>query len=90
MGFDYFDQSQDPATRDSFLVALHGSTNKAIGRGYKIVSIQKDRPSRDIITGFLQAGKVIGRPCDVLKLSSHSFLFTDDHTGVIYLVHKKS
>jgi len=90
MGFDYFDQSADPAIRDSFLVSLHGSTNKAIGRGYKIVSIQKDRPSRDIITGFLQAGKVIGRPCDVLKLSSHSFLFTDDHTGVIYLVHKKS
>jgi glucose/arabinose dehydrogenase len=89
MGFDYFDQNADPAFRDSFLVSLHGSTNKAIGRGYKIVSVQKGRPSRDIITGFLQRGLVVARPCDILKLGPDSFLFTDDHTGIIYLVRNK-
>lgn len=90
MGFDYFGQNADPALRDSFLVSLHGSTNKAIGRGYKIVSVQKGRPSRDIVTGFLQRGKVVGRPCDIIKLSSDSFFFTDDHTGVVYLVRRKA
>jgi glucose/arabinose dehydrogenase len=89
LGFDYFDQTSDAALRDSFLVSLHGSTNKAIGHGYKIASVQKGRPSRDIITGFLQRGKVVGRPCDIFKLGPDSFLFTDDHTGVIYLVRRK-
>ncbi|MDI1241480.1 MAG: PQQ-dependent sugar dehydrogenase [bacterium] len=90
LGFDFFDESTDSAFRDSFLVSLHGSTNKAIAHGYKIVSIQKGRPSRDIITGFLQRGKVVGRPCDILKLGPDSFLFTDDHSGVIYLVRRKT
>jgi glucose/arabinose dehydrogenase len=90
LGFDFFDQTSDAAFRDSFLVSLHGSTNKAIGHGYKITSVQKGRAARDIITGFLQRRKVVGRPCDILKLSGDSFLFTDDHTGVIYLVRKKS
>ncbi|MEQ1764795.1 MAG: PQQ-dependent sugar dehydrogenase [Pyrinomonadaceae bacterium] len=89
MGFDYFNAEADTALSDSFLVSLHGSTNKDIGRGYKIVSVQKGRPSRDVITGFLQKGKVVGRPCDILKFGSDSFLFTDDHTGVIYIVHRK-
>lgn len=89
MGFDYFGQTSDAALTDSFLVSLHGSTNKAIGRGYKIVSVQKDRRSRDTITGFLQRGRVVGRPCDILKLGPDSFLFTDDHSGVVYLVRRK-
>ncbi len=88
MGFDYFGQNPDPALTDSFLVSLHGSTNTNIGRGYKIVSVQKGRRSRDIITGFLQRGLVVGRPCDILKLGPDSFLFTDDHTGVVYLVRR--
>lgn len=90
LGFDYFGQNADPSLTNSFLVSLHGSTNKAIGHGYKIVSVQKGRRSTDIVTGFLQRGKVVGRPCDILKLGPDSFLFTDDHTGVIYLVRKKS
>lgn len=89
IGFDYFDTNADAAFRDSFLVSLHGSTNKNIGRGYKIVSVQKGRRSSDVITGFLQRGRVVGRPCDVLKLGTDSFLFTDDHTGIIYLVRRK-
>lgn len=89
LGFDFFDSKADEALRDSFLVSLHGSTNKAIGRGYKIVAANKGRRSRDFITGFLQRGRVVGRPCDILKLGPDSFLFTDDHAGVVYLVRKR-
>jgi glucose/arabinose dehydrogenase len=90
LGFDYFDEPESPDTvKNAFLVALHGSTNKAIGHGYKIVVMRKGERPRDFITGFLQNGKVVGRPCDILKLDANSFLFTDDHSGVIYLVRKR-
>ena len=90
LGFDYFDDSNSPEEiKNAFLVSLHGSTNKAIGHGYKIVLMRKGEPLQDFITGFLQAGKVVGRPCDIMKLDANSFLFTDDHTGVIYYVRKR-
>ena len=90
LGFDLFDDAQtDPLIRDSFLVSLHGSTNKAIGHGYKIVIMRKDQKLQDFMTGFIQKGVVVGRPCDIMKLDANSFLFTDDHTGVIYYVRKR-
>ncbi len=90
LGFDYFDDADSPDTiKNSFLVALHGSTNKAIGHGYKIVIMRKGEPLRDLITGFLQGGNVMGRPCDIMKLDANSFLFTDDNQGIVYLVRKK-
>jgi glucose/arabinose dehydrogenase len=90
LGFDYFDDEDAPGIlKNGFVVALHGSTNKAIGHGYKIVVMRKAEPLQDLITGFLQGGKVMGRPCDVFKLDANSFLFTDDHSGIVYLVRKK-
>ncbi|HYJ92662.1 MAG TPA: PQQ-dependent sugar dehydrogenase [Pyrinomonadaceae bacterium] len=90
LGFDYFDDADAPATiKNAFLVSLHGSTNKRIGHGYKIVSMRKGERLQDFITGFLQSGQVVGRPCDIMKLDASSFLFTDDHTGIVYLVRKK-
>ena len=90
LGFDYFDDGDSPdAIRNAFLVSLHGSTNKAIGHGYKIVIMRKGEKLQDFITGFLQNGKVVGRPCDILKLNANSFLFTDDYSGIIYLVRGK-
>ena len=91
LGFDYFDDADSPAAiKDSFLVALHGSTDKDIGSGYKIAIMRKGERLKDLVTGFLKNGKVLGRPCDIIKLDSGSFLFSDDHTGVVYLVRKKA
>lgn len=91
MGFDYFDAPDaDPIIRDAFLVALHGSTDKKIGSGYKIVIMRKSERLRDFVTGFLQGGKVYGRPLDIMKTGADSFFFTDDHGGVVYLVRKKA
>jgi glucose/arabinose dehydrogenase len=90
LGFDYFDGPGSPAAiKDSFLVALHGSTDKDIGSGYKIAIMRKGKPLQDLITGFLKNGRVLGRPCDIMKLDASSFLFSDDHTGVVYFVRKK-
>ncbi len=87
MGFDYFDsETSDKFIKDSFLIALHGSTDKEIGRGYKVVIVRKDEKQKDFITGFLQNGKVLGRPLDIFKLTPDSFLLSDDHSGVIYYI----
>ena len=89
LGFDYFDNGSPAPIKDAFLVSLHGSTNKAIGHGYKIVTMRKGEKLQDFVTGFLQNGTVVGRPCDIMKLDTNSFLFTDDHSGIVYLVRKK-
>ena len=91
LGFDYFDDADaDESIKNAFLVSLHGSTDKDIGSGYKIVAARKGENLRDFITGFLQGKTVHGRPCDIFKFSTNSFLFTDDHSGIVYLVRKKS
>ncbi|MGI8788263.1 MAG: PQQ-dependent sugar dehydrogenase [Pyrinomonadaceae bacterium] len=91
LGFDFFDKkSSDELLKNSFVVALHGSTDRNLGRGYKIVSVSDDgKRQQDFITGFVQGINTFGRPCDVMKLDSNSFLFTDDRGGVIYCVRKR-
>ena len=90
LGFDYFDAPDSPAAiRNAFLVALHGSTDKDIGSGYKIAIMRKGEPLKDFLTGFLKNGKVLGRPCDIMKLDAASFLVSDDHTGTVYLIRQK-
>ena len=91
LGFDYyFDDAASPESiKNAFLVALHGSTNKAIGRGYKIVVMRRGEKLQDFITGFLQNGVINGRPCDILRLGPDSFLFTDDNKGIVYFVRKR-
>ena len=86
LGFEYFD--------DSFLVALHGSTNRRIGRGYRVVRVLESRlgTMEDFITGFIEPGKVAkinGRPADIFAFDKDGFLLTDDHGGVIYYVYRK-
>ena len=75
--------------KNSFLVALHGSTDRNQGRGYKIVAVRDGGEQADFVTGFVAGINTFGRPCDVLKMSSNSFLFSDDRGGVVYLVRKK-
>ncbi len=90
MGFDYFDaDTTDELLKDSFLIALHGSTDKSLKEGYKVVIVRKGDKHQDFITGFLQGNKVHGRPLDIFKLSPDSFLMSDDHDGVVYLIRKK-
>ena len=90
LGFDFFDNpASSPAIKDAFLVSLHGSTDKDIGRGYKIAILRKGQKLQDFVIGFLNGKTVNGRPCDIMKLDANSFLFTDDHEGVVYLVRKK-
>lgn len=90
MGFDYFGETtNDDLIKNAFLVSLHGSTNKDLAKGYRIVIARKGAKPRDFMTGFLQGKKVVGRPCDIMKMDDDSFFFTDDHSGVIYYVRRR-
>ena len=61
LGFDYFDDAgADESIKNAFLVSLHGSTDKDIGSGYKIVMMRKGEKLQDFISGFLQ-GKTVRR-----------------------------
>jgi glucose/arabinose dehydrogenase len=90
LGFEYFDSSNSStAIKDSFLVALHGSSKRTLRRGYGLTRVRKGGAVQDFITGFLQNGRVHGRPADVMRMGKNAFLFTDDYSGVVYYVFQK-
>jgi len=89
LGLEHFGAGETEELTDSFLVALHGSTNKSIGRGYRVVRVpERGGDPADFITGFLQAGTVYGRPADIFAYGPDAFLLTDDRAGVVYYVYK--
>jgi glucose/arabinose dehydrogenase len=93
LGLEYFDASNDAQLKDSFLVALHGSTKRSLNRGYRVVRIRgtvaRSIIPEDFISGFLEGKVVHGRPVDVLGFGTDAFLLTDDHAGVVYYVYKR-
>jgi glucose/arabinose dehydrogenase len=90
LGFERFDSTATDANlKNSFLVALHGSSKLSLRRGYSIVRVRKEGSPQDFVRGFLQGGRIYGRPADVMRRGADSFLFTDDHAGVVYYVFKK-
>ncbi len=90
LGLEYFGIDAPLATvRDSWVVALHGSSKKSIGHGYRLVRVRPGEPPQDLITGFMRDGRVYGRPVDVVRWGA-GFLFTDDFAGVVYAVSARS
>ena len=90
LGFDYFDDpNTDEVVKNAFLVALHGSTDEAIGHGYQIAIMRKGQKLETFIDGFLVGKTVHGRPADIYKIDEKSFYFSDDRAGVIYYVRRK-
>jgi glucose/arabinose dehydrogenase len=80
---------------DAF-VTLHGSWNRALRTGYKIVRLPfKDgKPTgeyQDFVVGFVKNDQEVwGRPVDVVFAKDGSLLFSDDGNGVVYRVVYKS
>lgn len=78
------------ALRGAALVALHGSWNRSIKDGYKVVSLHwradGQIEARDFLWGFLQDKRVIGRPVDIAEGPDGAFYVSDDYAGGIYRV----
>jgi glucose/arabinose dehydrogenase len=90
LGLEHFAAGGAAELRDSFLVALHGSTTRSLGRGYRVVRVPASGGApQDFVTGFQKAGVVYGRPADILGFGKDAFLLSDDHAGAVYYVYKK-
>jgi glucose/arabinose dehydrogenase len=74
--------------RRAALVALHGSWNRSIPDGYKVVLLQWDDDGgiteSEFLGGFLRDGEVVGRPVDVVEARDGSIFVSDDYAGAIY------
>lgn len=69
----------------SLLVAYHGSWNRTMPTGYKLVSYPNGQaPAEDFITGFTKNGKTIGRPSGILVEDTGVAYITDDFGGNVY------
>jgi hypothetical protein len=89
----FYDGAMFPAEyRGSAFAALHGSWNRHLRTGYKIVrAIIKDGiPTgeyEDFVTGFVTAdGSVWGRPVGVATAKDGALLFSEDGNGTIWRV----
>jgi glucose/arabinose dehydrogenase len=76
---------------DAF-VALHGSWNRSLHTGYKIVRLpfkngKATGEYQDFVVGFTAGEEnVWGRPVDVTFAQDGSLLFSEDGNGTIYRV----
>ncbi len=70
---------------EDLLVSYHGSWNRSIPTGYKVVKFHNG-VQEDFISGWLQPnGEVLGRPVDILVKGKEIYI-SDDKSGVIYLL----
>ena len=91
----FYEGTMFPAQyRGGAFVTLHGSWNRALRTGYKVVHIpfRNGKPAGgydDFVTGWAPDPKektVWGRPAGLLVLRDGSLLVTDDGAGVIWRV----
>jgi glucose/arabinose dehydrogenase len=91
LGISIYTGQQFPAEYqgDAF-VGFHGSWNRSVPTGYKVVRIrvQNGRPAsyEDFATGWLASGNVWGRPVMPLVAPDGSLLISDDMTNAVYKI----
>jgi len=92
LGLTFYTGDQFPEQYHSDLfVAFHGSWNRSVPTGYKVVYIPMDGdtpgPVQDFAVGWLpENGAQWGRPVDVITGSDGSLFVSDDGGGVIYRI----
>jgi glucose/arabinose dehydrogenase len=95
LGLRFYDGENFPEEmRGDLFVALHGSWNRSVPVGYKLIRIpfSGDTPGQpeDFATGWMASegdrNSVWGRPVDVLVAPDGALLISDDDGGVIYRI----
>jgi glucose/arabinose dehydrogenase len=86
-------EAMPPRYREGAFVGQHGSWNRSVPSGYKVVFVgfEAGRPvgqPEDILTGFLDAdGNAYGRPVGVAIDRGGAVLVADDVGGCVWRVH---
>ena len=92
IGMVFYDGASFPAEYDGdAFVALHGSWNRSIKVGYKVMRVKLDDAGNaagyeDFATGWLDRQEVWGRPADVRVAKDGALLVSDDFANVIYRI----
>src|ERR1700674_22769 len=98
LGLAFYEGSDFPAEyRNNIFVAFHGSWNRSVPTGYKVVRVKLDDKGQpqggaeDFITGWLAPGETkkgrwMGRPVGIVFGSDGAMYVSDDAAGVIYRV----
>jgi glucose/arabinose dehydrogenase len=98
LGLAFYEGSEFPTEyRNNLFVAFHGSWNRSIPTGYKVVRVKLDDKGQpqggaeDFITGWLAPGETkkgrwMGRPVGVLFGGDGAMYLSDDAAGVIYRI----
>ncbi len=91
LGLAFYGADQFPEEyKGDLFVAYHGSWNRSVPTGYKLVRIRmkdgKPEGIEDFATGWLQGTKVLGRPVDALVGPDGSLYVSDDRSGKVYKI----
>ena len=95
LGMRFYTGNQFPAEyRNKIFIALHGSWNRKIPDGYRVMMATLDGNKvvkyEPFANGWLQNQRdVIGRPVDVEVAADGSLLVSDDKNGAIYRISYK-
>jgi glucose/arabinose dehydrogenase len=90
LGLAFIPKSWPTEYRNDLLVAYHGSWNRSVPTGYKIVRYRFDANGtyqgvEDFITGwFTKDGTALGRPVGIVIATNGMTYISDDKAGVIY------
>jgi glucose/arabinose dehydrogenase len=98
LGLAFYEGSQFPAEyQNNIFVAFHGSWNRSVPTGYKVVRVELDNKgqpkggAQDFITGWLapdekRKGRWMGRPVGIVFGGDGSMYLSDDAAGTIYRI----
>lgn len=92
LGLKFYTGEMFPeAYRNQIIIAEHGSWNRSIPIGYRLMLVKLDDEGNSLgkepfIEGWLQRSRAWGRPVDVLVQPDGSLLVSDDKAGVVYRV----
>jgi glucose/arabinose dehydrogenase len=92
LGLAFYQGDGLPAHYRGLFVAFHGSWNRSIPTGYKVVFIPLDGngkvsgPPQDFATGWLVSGKALGRPVGLTVGADGALYVSDDTGGRIYRI----
>jgi glucose/arabinose dehydrogenase len=90
LGMAFYSGRQFPAEyRGDLFVALHGSWNRSVPVGYKVIRVRLAGPTpraEDFATGWLVGSRYWGRPVDLAVAPDGALFLSDDSQGVVYRI----